>query len=212
MKLDPGVLRPMEAYKLMIGAIVPRAIAWVSTVGENGVLNLAPFSFFTGVCSEPPIVCFCPVLRMGQKKDTLRNVEYSEEFVVNIVNEELAERMNITSTDFPPEISEFERTGLTPVASEKVKPPRIGESPISMECKLVQIVYLGGQTMGGCVVLGQVVQFHIKDELHYDTAKIDQHKLRAIGRMAGDMYCRTSDIFEMKRPRYVPSEGAGKPS
>ena len=184
----------------MIGSIVPRPIAFVSTVSANGIRNLAPFSFFNGVCSNPPIILFSTVIRKdGSHKDTLNNVEATREFVVNIVSEEFAQKMNITSGEFPPDVDEFIESGLTPVPSDLVKPPRVKESKISMECSLAQLVTFGGGPGGGCTVFGRIVRFHIADELFNDF-RIDPDKLGVIGRMGGPTYTRTRDRFEMIRP------------
>jgi flavin reductase (DIM6/NTAB) family NADH-FMN oxidoreductase RutF len=135
--LDPAQIAPNEIYKLMIGMIVPRPIAFVSTVDAAGIRNLAPFSYFTACSSNPPVVCFCTAVRTGPRpyKDTLLNVEATGEFVVNIVSEDIAAQMNLTSADVPPEIDEFELSGLTPIASDLVKPPRVAESKVQMECR-----------------------------------------------------------------------------
>jgi flavin reductase (DIM6/NTAB) family NADH-FMN oxidoreductase RutF len=189
-------------YKLMIGAIVPRPIAFVSTQDEHGVRNLAPFSYFTGCSTNPPVVCFCSAVRSGPEpqKDTLRNIRATGEFVVNIVTEEIAEQMNATSAEVGPEVDEFELSGLTPLAGERVAAPRVAESPIQMECRLRQVIEVSPLPGGGNLILGQVVLFHIREDLLED-GKIDPEKLRAIGRMGGPSYTRTRNRFEMQRPR-----------
>lgn len=185
----------------MIGAIVPRPIAFVSTVDKEGNRNLAPFSFFNGVCPKPPVVLFSTGIRKdGSHKDTLNNVESTKEFVVNIVSEDFAEQMNIASTDFPPGVDEFLQAGLTPIPSDMVNPPRMKESRISMECKLVTIVRIGEGPGGGCTVFGEVLRFHIADDL-FVNFRIDPEKLRAIGRMGGPTYTRTTDRFDLVRPK-----------
>ena len=201
MVLDPADYAPRDIYKLMIGAIVPRPIAFVSTIGANGVLNLAPFSFFTGVSASPPVICFCPVRRGtdGQPKDTLRTILEVGEFVVNIVSEDFAAQMNACSVDFAPEISEFDISGLSPVPSDLVKPPRVAESRIQMECRLLRTVEISDQPLGATIVIGQILRFHLDDEL-FDDFRIDPDKLRAIGRMGGPTYARTRDRFDMPRP------------
>lgn len=187
-------------YKLMIGSIVPRPIAFVSTVNAKGNRNLAPFSFFNGVCSNPPTILFSTVIRKdGTHKDTLNNVEATKEFVVNMVSEDIAEQMNICSGEYPPDVDEFVESGLTPIPSDLVKPPRVKESMMSMECKLTQIVHIGNGPGGGCTVFGEIIRFHIDDRL-FDNFRIDPEKLRAIGRMGGPSYTRTRDRFEMVRP------------
>lgn len=202
MHLDPASLPTWnDVYKYLIGSVVPRPIAWVSTVDEQGTQNLAPFSFFTVVAANPPTICFTVMRRGsdGQKKDTLRNIEATEEFVVNIVSEPLVEQMNATATEFAPDVSEFEQTNLTPAPSVVVKAPRVGEALVNLECKLTQIVEIGGDEKGaGALVIGQVVQIHVDDAIHYD-GKIDTTKLQPIGRMAGAQYIRCTDTFELTR-------------
>ena len=185
----------------MIGAIVPRPIAFVSTISKDGIRNLAPFSFFNGVCSNPPIVLFSTVIKKdGNHKDTLNNIEATKEFVVNIVSEDIAEKMNITSTEFRPEVDEFIESKLTPIPSDLIKPPRVKESRINLECKLVTIVRFGQGPGGGCTIFGEVIRFHIADEL-IDNFRIDPDKLKAIGRMGGPTYTRTKDRFDLLRPK-----------
>ncbi len=198
---DPANHTPGEIYKLMIGAIVPRPIALVSTVDEGGVRNLAPFSYFTACSANPPVVVFCPVMRPvpAGAKDTLRNIMATREFVVNIVSEEFAGGMNATAAQVPPEVDEFELSGLTPIPSDLVKPARVAESHIHMECRLRQVVHVSDQPGGGSLVLGEVLRFHVREDL-IDNFRIDPEKLRAIGRMAGSTYIRTTDRFDLERP------------
>ena len=202
MTIIPSEAGPANIYKLMIGAIVPRPIAFVSTISRAGVRNLAPFSFFTAASANPPVVCFAPMVRGsdGQQKDTLSNVQETGEFVVNIVSEEFIEKMNICSAEFPPDVDEWEKSGLTPVASECVKPARVQESRFHMECKLVDVVSVSKQPLGGSLVLGEVLRFHVADEL-FDNYRIAPEKLRAVGRMGGPSYARTTDRFNLERPK-----------
>jgi flavin reductase (DIM6/NTAB) family NADH-FMN oxidoreductase RutF len=198
---DPGDQSPGDIYKLMVGAIVPRPIALVSSVDERNVRNLAPFSYFTACSSNPPVVVFCPILRpvpLGAK-DTLRNVIATREFVVNIVSEDFVQGMNATAAQVPPEVDEFELSGLTPIASELIKPPRVAESHIHMECRLRQVVQVSDQPGGGSLVLGEVLRFHVRQDL-IENFRIDPDKLRAVGRMAGSTYVRTTDRFDLERP------------
>lgn len=204
MIVDPQSTEPGSVYKLMIGAIVPRPIALVATVSGDGARNLAAFSFFTGVSANPPVVCFSPMVRGGNsaepQKDTLRNIVATREFVVNIVSEDFSEKMNQTAPEFPPEVDEFAVSGLTPVASDLVRPPRVGESLISMECKLLEVVSVSAKPLGGSLVIGEVLRFHVKDAI-VENFRIDPDRLRPIGRMAGNSYVRTTDRFEMVRPK-----------
>ncbi|MGC2400741.1 MAG: flavin reductase family protein [Acidobacteriaceae bacterium] len=198
---DPGNTSTGDIYKLMVGSIVPRPIALVSSVDRGGVRNLAPFSYFTACSSNPPVVVFCPILRPTppMAKDTLRNIVDTREFVVNIVSEEFVERMNATAAQVGPEVDEFELSGLTPLASELVKPARVAESHIHMECRLLQIVQVSDRPGGGSLVLGEVLRFHVREDL-VDNFRIDPAKLRAVGRMSGSTYVRTTDRFDMERP------------
>ena len=204
MEVSPETLPLAERYGLLISSILPRPIAWVSTASPQGVLNLAPFSFFTGITANPMSICFAPVNnRHGKEKDTLVNGRATRQFVVNLANEANAEKMNQTSADFPYGVSEFEKAGLTPVPSLLVKPPRVLESPLHMECELLQIVTLSEGPLGGHLVIGKVVQFHADDSVWKDNA-ISHKDLKAVGRMEGGWYTRTRDAFEMPRPRLEP--------
>lgn len=199
MQLDPGTMSAESIYKLLIGCVVPRPIAWVSTVGADGVHNLAPFSFFMGVCQDPPTIAFSAGRRAGGRKDTVRNVEHTGEFVVNVVDDDLAEPMNLTSGEYPPEVDEFALTGLTAVPGVRVRAPRVAEAPIGLECRVVQIMPVGRGPHD--LVLGEIVYFHVRDDL-YDraTGRVSMSRLRPVGRLAGQLYTRVHDIFQMKRP------------
>jgi flavin reductase (DIM6/NTAB) family NADH-FMN oxidoreductase RutF len=178
---------------------VPRPIAWVSSLSDDGVANLAPFSFFMAVCNDPPTVAFSSGCRAGNKKDTVRNIEYTQDFVVNLVDDGLAQQMNLTSGEYPAEVDEFAVTGLTAAPSTKVKTPRVAEAPINMECRVVQILPVGHGPH--TLVLGEIVQFHIRDDLYNpNTGRIDMYNLHPVGRLAGELYTHVHDIFEMKRP------------
>jgi flavin reductase (DIM6/NTAB) family NADH-FMN oxidoreductase RutF len=200
MIIDLADLDHKESHDLLVGCVVPRPIAFVSTVGVDGVFNVAPFSFFSPLSTQPPLVGFgIGVYRDGRKKDTLVNIQSSGEFVISVVHEDLAEAMNKASTDWPIEISEFEKTGLTPVKADRVKAPLVGESPINMECHLKQIIDVGDAMRRSDFVIGEVLRVHIKDEFFSD-GEVQMAKLKAIGRLGAELYCRTTDIFEMKRP------------
>ena len=199
MIIDPAYLPASSAYKILIGAIVPRPIGFVSTISAGGVFNLAPFSFFNAMCGEPPVVGFCPGNR-NPPLDTLANVRATGEFVVNIATEDIAEAMNLSSGAYDPSVDEFGISGLTPAPCEVVRPPRVLESPVNMECKLLQIIELSARPLGGSLVLGEVVRFHLDETIIDDRFRIDPDKLRAVGRMGGAAYCRTVDRFELARP------------
>lgn len=200
MKIDPANLDYKERHDLLAGVVVPRPIAFVSTIGKNGVYNLAPFSFFAPVSVKPALVGFSVGTRRdGKKKDTLANIEFSKDFVINVVPEALAQRMNQTAKDYPSDVSEFKEAGLTPVKADIVRPPMVAESPINMECRLVRILEFGQSPRFSSFIIGEVMLVHVKDEL-YANGEIQMPGLKAIARMGGDLYCRTTDIFEMKRP------------
>jgi flavin reductase (DIM6/NTAB) family NADH-FMN oxidoreductase RutF len=209
MRILPSGRAPRDVYRLMTAMIVPRPIAFVSSLSREGVRNLAPFSFFTAVSANPPVVCFSPMIRGADasRKDTLLNIEATGEFVVNIVSEEIARQMNACSADVPPEVDEFTLSGLTPVPSETVAPPRVLESKASMECRLLQVVHVSPLPLGGSLVLGEVLLFHVDDRL-FDNGRLDPRALHPIGRMGGSTYVRTTDTFEMPRP--LPGESGAK--
>ena len=201
MIFDPTEIPFQETHKLMIGSIVPRPIAFVSTRSKDGKNNVAPFSYFNGVCSKPPTIMFAPARRGwdGEEKDTLINIRDTEEFVVNIVSEPFAEKMVMCSTDFDSDVDEFIESNLTPVPSQKIAPSRVGEAKVSFECKLNQIVEIGDGTAGsGFVVIGSIVLFHIDDDV-YDNGRILLDKLQPLGRLAGNWYTRTTDTLEIIR-------------
>lgn len=203
---DPQQESVQNVYKLMTGLIVPRPIAFVSSLDDHAVRNLAPFSFFNGVSAAPPVVMFSAAVRredpareLGPHKDTLLNVIATREFVINVVTEEIAEKMNLTAVQMPPYVDEFELAGLTALPSDLVKPPRVAESPVQMECRLRQIVEISEQVHGSTLVLGDVLRIHVREDL-VENYRIDAGKLDAIGRMGGLTYIRTRDRFDLKRP------------
>jgi len=202
---NPAECQPRQMYKLLTGMIVPRPVALVSTIDKQGVANLAPFSFFCGVGSNPPSVLFCPSLRPGatagtvEPKDTLRNIEETGEFVINVVSEAISAAANASAATVPPEVDEFVLSGLTPVASVVVRPPRVAESPAQMECKMLQVIYTGHGPGSGVIVLGEVLRFHLRVDL-VENFRVDPAGLDAVGRMAGNTWVRTRDRFELIRP------------
>ena len=200
MKIIPSNLNKRDSHELIMSAILPRPIAFVSTVGEDGVFNIAPFSCFAPVSSKPALVCLgISSKRDGQKKDTLKNIVFSRDFVVNVVDEVLAEAMNQSSAEYPSEVDEFKEVGLTPVKSDLVKAPRAAESPVNMECKVVEILTFGEGPNEGNVIIGEVVLVHVKDGL-WEGDEIAISKWKPIGRLGGKLYCRIKDMFAMERP------------
>jgi flavin reductase (DIM6/NTAB) family NADH-FMN oxidoreductase RutF len=201
MQLDFSAMRPRDVYAWMISTILPRPIAWVSTISVDGKTNLAPFSFFQGVTSNPPTLMFVPVnTRDGSKKDTVRNIEQVPEFVVNLVPFALAEKMNATSTMLPYGESEFDAFGLTPVPSERIRPPRVAGAPVSFECTLDRFVHVGEGPLAANVVFGRIHLVHVADTVLGADGKPDAEKLDLIGRMGGETFTRTRERFDMERP------------
>ena len=200
MEYHSGDQSTAENYIFMLNAIVPRPVAWVSTVGPEGLFNLAPFSFYNGVCAEPPILSVSIARRAIEKKDTLRNIESSGEFVVSVVTESMAVAMNESSASFPPHVSEFEQVGLTPVPARIVHAPLVRESPINMECRLFRLIEIGTPPKGSTLVLGEIVHYHI-DEGIMTNAKIDFKKFIPLGRLGKEWNTGIKNLFSLKRPR-----------
>ena len=199
MELDLEGQHADRAYAVLASLVTPRPIAWVTTLGPDGVVNAAPFSFFNVLGANPPILGFCPGDRRdGSPKDTARNIRLTHEFVVNLVDEKVAEAMNRTAASLPYGVSELQSTGLTTAPSSVVKPPRIAESPASLECAEWGTLQIGGNRL----VIGLVKRVHVRDELFdQKTLRIRSEQLQLIGRMASpNWYCRTRDRFEMLRP------------
>lgn len=204
MEFHPEALSVGNRYKLLIGAIVPRPIAFVSTVSASGKTNLAPFSFFNGVGSNPMTLLFCPGNRPdGSEKDTLRNCKPVEEggtgeFVVNLAVERYARSVAAAAEPLDPDDSEFDLVGLASAQSRVVRPPRVADSPIAFECQTTEVVRTNpGRPGGGNVVLGRVVHVFVRDDLVNDRMHVDADKLAAIGRVGGWGYVTTRDRFEM---------------
>lgn len=202
MQIDPAALSRRDGYYLMISAIVPRPIAFVTTQGNDGRSNAAPFSYFTGVSSSPPSLLICSGRRRDGVKDTERNILETGGFIVNVVVEEMMEAVMIAGADHPPDISEIDLAGLQVVPGVKVAAPRVVISPVSLECRLLQSIDLAG----AAVIAGEVVWMHVRDDLlqaspHCSTPVIDPLRLRPIARLGGDLYARLGEIFELARPR-----------
>jgi flavin reductase (DIM6/NTAB) family NADH-FMN oxidoreductase RutF len=198
----PDEMERRDAYRLMTSVIVPRPIAWVSTISVNGIPNLAPYSFFNGVGGQPPTVMFSVSQRRGggksKVKDTLRNAQETGEFVVNLVDEALAEAMNLTAGEYSYEVDEFEIANLETVASIDVKPPRVNGTPIAMEAKVTQIVPVEGTT--NTMVLGRVVRYHIREGLVRPNGTVDPVAFGPVGRLGSDEYASLGKVFSMIRP------------
>ena len=201
MELDPESLGARDMYEWMTTTILPRPIAWISTVSPDGAANLAPFSFFQGVCARPPTLLFCPANdRHGRPKDTLRNVEATGEFVVNVVPWALVEAMNATSAALPYGESEFERFQVASSPAAKVRPRRVAAAPVAFECRLDRIISVGEGPIAGHVVLGRIVHFHVADAVLSADGKPDPAKLDLVGRAGRNDYVRLGELFRLERP------------
>lgn len=193
--IDPARLSAREMYRFMIDAIVPRPIAFVSTTGPGGRFNVAPFSYFNAITSEPPLVGISINRRKGQPKDTLRNIQDTGEFVVNIVPEHLLAPMVRASGDWPADVDEFELTGLTPAPAEALRAPRVAECPVHLECRLHRLIEFGETTM----VVGEIVHAHA-DPRVVTARRVDAEKLRPVGRLGGDGYAIVREVVHEARP------------
>jgi flavin reductase (DIM6/NTAB) family NADH-FMN oxidoreductase RutF len=203
MEISVSNLVRQEKYKLLIGAVVPRPIAWVTSLSAAGVVNAAPFSYFNVACIDPMMISVAVARKPGSvMKDTARNIQETGEFVVNMADIHNVDQMNQTSADYPADISEVEELGLAPVPSVAVKVPRLSESRIHFECRLHQIVTLG-EPAASDLIIGQVVHVHVDDELYFD-GKIDIAKLQPVSRVAGLTYATIGELFDRPRPVYEP--------
>jgi flavin reductase (DIM6/NTAB) family NADH-FMN oxidoreductase RutF len=191
----PDELGQPATYHLLNAVIAPRPISWISTVSKDGVFNLAPHSYTTVASQDPPIVLFVSIGR----KDSIRNIEETGCFVYNVGSHALVEHINRTSADFPPEISEFEWAGVTPIPSTRIAAPRVAEAPVQMETTLFDIYRVG--TTSNAIVMGEVVALHITDEL-FDGDRVETARLDPVGRMAGSLYAAMGEVFSLKRPTW----------
>ena len=201
MQIDVARTPVVEVYQALVGIVTPRPIAWVTTVDRAGRVNLAPFSFFNAFGANPPVVVFSPTNRRdGSKKDTLLNVEATGEFVVHAAVASLAEKINATSKELPPGESEVEYASLHTTQSVKVRPPRLVEAPVAMECKVRQVIPIGSGAIAANLVIGEVVIMHVDDAVLDANGRVDPRKLKTVARLGQDYWCHTSDLFEQKRP------------
>jgi flavin reductase (DIM6/NTAB) family NADH-FMN oxidoreductase RutF len=200
LSIDPAKNTERENYKFLIGSIIPRPIAFVTTLSKDGVLNGAPFSYFNIVSSNPPMISLSIQRSKGIQKDTARNIIGSKEFVIHIVDEQNVEKVNETAASLPPDQSEIELGKLTPVDSDKISVPGVKEAKIRMECILEHSLELGGLDSPGCdLIIGKVVQFHIENSI-YENGRIDPRGLAAVSRLAGTNYAKIGEIFSIERP------------
>ncbi|MEH7743669.1 flavin reductase family protein [Neobacillus drentensis] len=201
LSIEPTSMSERENYKFLIGSIIPRPIAFVTTISKDGVLNGAPFSYFNIVSSNPPMISLSIQRSTGRQKDTARNIIESKQFVVHIVDEQNVEKINKTAASLPPDQSEIELANLTPVDSVKISVPGVKEAKIRMECTLEHSLELGGLDTSGCdFIIGKVVQFHIDNDI-YENGRIDPKGLAAVSRLAGNNYAKIGEIFEIERPK-----------
>ena len=204
----PDEMSPRDSYRLMLSSIVPRPIAWVSTLGPEGTPNLAPYSFFTGVSGQPPVI----MLSIAQKssrfgggiKDTLYNLQATGEFVINLVDTSLAEAMNQTAGEWPYAVDEFVLAGLAAAPCVDVRPPRVAGARVAMETRLHQIIPISGST--NTIVLGRIVRYHVREDLLRPDGLIDAARLQPLARLGGAEYAALGEIFSLERPRVEPEE------
>ena len=200
MQFDPNELDYSAVYKLLTGAIIPRPIGWISSISEDGINNLAPFSYFNAVGDDPPHVMFSVGRGNNINKDTLNNVLNTKQFVVNMVTEALAEKMNLTAQSVPSHVDEFALAHIDSIPSIKVKPLRVKESPITFECELVHHYFLEDYKNGGaCIIIGRIVMMHFDESVLMDNYKINLESYKPIARLAGSNYAKIGEIFSVKR-------------
>ena len=204
MTLDPQKISSGDLYGYLSTAVAPRPIAFVSTVDKEGRVNLSPFSYFNVFSTRPPILVFSPIRRGrdGSAKDTLNNVQEVAEVTINIVNYAMVEQMSLTSTEYATGINEFEKGGVTEVASEVVRPPRVGEAPVSFECRVNEVIALGAGGGAGNLVVCEVLRIHLDEAMVDGEGHLDTRKLDLVARMGGSDYCRVTreSLFEIAKP------------
>jgi flavin reductase (DIM6/NTAB) family NADH-FMN oxidoreductase RutF len=201
MQIDIAKISVQETYQWMVSLVTPRPIAWVTSVSPEGVVNLAPFSFFNTFGANPPVVVFSPTLtRTGGKKDTLLNIEQSREFIIHAATERDVENVNASSATMPRDKSEVEFLGLETVPGVRVGVPRLAGSSFAMECRLIQIVPIGEGPVSANLVIGEVLMLHVDPGILGEDGKVDPRKLQAVARLGGDDWCRSRDLFQMQRP------------
>lgn len=201
--ISPSDLTPSDRHQLMLSIVIPRPIGLISTISAEGLPNLAPFSYFQAVAAVPPTLLFCPNLnRLGKAKHSLLNAKAQREFVACTVTLEMAERMNFASGEFPDGVDEFVEAGLTPLPSDLVRPFRVAESPVQMECRVLQVIELSDQPLGGSVVIGEILRFHLRDDILSGSGKaVSLEHYRPISRLGGTAYGLLRETFDMPRPK-----------
>jgi flavin reductase (DIM6/NTAB) family NADH-FMN oxidoreductase RutF len=202
--VNPKDIEVPQLHRYLLGAIGPRPIAFASTIDANGIPNLSPFSFFNVFSANPPIMIFSPARsgRTGATKNTLDNVKAIKEVVINVVNHDIVQQMSLSSSPYDSSVDEFVKAGLTPIASEEIRPFRVKESPVQFECKVNEIIELGQNGGAGNLVICEVVKIHINEAVLDENGMIDQHKIDLVSRMGGNWYCRAdkNSMFEIQKP------------
>jgi len=199
MVINPSTLDRRQRYRLLISTVAPRPIAWISTRSAEGRTNLAPFSFFQALSGTPPLIMVSIGKREGRPKDTLHNIQTTGELVINLVDDSVAQQMNLTAGEYGPEVDEFALAKLTPIPSDLVSAPRVAESPVNLEARLTQVVPLTGSDYS--VVVGEILRWHVADGLLAPDGLLDIARIRPIARLARDEYVHFGEVFEMIRPR-----------
>ena len=200
MQFDIQNTESSALYKLLTGTVIPRPIAWVATVDENGIDNLAPFSFFNVVSEDPPHIMFSTVRTGNKNKDTLNNILANQQFVVNLVTEDVVEQMNTTSQYVAADVNEFELANVTPIESIYIKPKRVKESLVQFECEMVHHYFIEKHQNGGaCIIIGKIITMHIDDSILMENHKINVEKYKPVARLAGSNYSKLGEIFSIKR-------------
>ena len=201
---NPQEITVQRLHQLLLGSIGPRPIAFASTMNAAGQANLAPFSFFNVFSANPPILIFSPARsgRTNETKDTYKNVKELPEVVINVVNFDMVHQMSLASSPYSPEINEFEKSGLTPIPSETIRPFRVAEAPVQFECRVNEVKELGHEGGAGNLIICEVLRMHVREDLLDEKGLIDQHKIDLVSRMGGDWYCRAdvNSMFEIKKP------------
>ena len=200
MQFDIQNTESSALYKLLTGTVIPRPIAWVATVDENGIDNLAPFSFFNVVSEDPPHIMFSTVRTGNKNKDTLNNILANQQFVANLVTEDVVEQMNTTSQSVAADVNEFELANVTPIESIYIKPKRVKESLVQFECEMVHHYFIEKHQNGGaCIIIGKIITMHIDDSILMENHKIDLEKYKPVARLAGSNYSKLGELFSIKR-------------
>ena len=200
MQFDIQNTESSALYKLLTGTVIPRPIAWVATIDDNGIDNLAPFSFFNVVSEDPPHIMFSTVRTGNKNKDTLNNILANLQFVVNLVTEDVVEQMNTTSQSVAADVNEFDLANVTPIESIYIKPKRVKESLVQFECEMVHHYFIEKHQNGGaCIIIGKIITMHIDDSILMENHKIDLEKYKPVARLAGSNYSKLGEIFSIKR-------------